>query len=262
MVEEVLLEGEHLVYCKEIEIEKRLVPNNQIENVFLGLKVIEYRKMNEENVSSFINDKSLKGYIPTSKSCPVNYLRDKNIDPYKLYTVEKLEITLTSDDHIFTLVKAIFTQDDFERLKRAKNLEISFHEFSAEVINLIEGHQRKIEPSKLPKNKKKHGDHENIVKFIVYEGGRGGDEKDLYGSMIFEDVLSLKRVEIFSLDFKQCSEEECHYQAQQRFLQCKKELRMQSEMLKCLREEIKTNCPFILEVIKRKPSIETTPFGN
>lgn len=243
---EVVLEGEVVSYNKEIEIEKRCARDQNVENVFVNAKIVEKRVLNQDGIAANIPERGAKEYIYENKVVDTRYLNEKKINPLTLYNLESLDVIITFDTEIFTLLKSHFEVDSFQNLREEKDLCIEFNEFPAEIANLLDQSQKKQVQARSPK-KASHDDDDETESVVIFSSEGDG----IAGSMIFQDILALKRVETFRLDFVQASEEESHVQAQIKFTAIKNELKLQTEMNKVLNQEIRQKCPFILEVIKK-----------
>lgn len=191
--------------------------------------IIEKRDLNEKTIETIIAN------IKIAQTLEIDEDSEELVS---------LDITITIDSEMFTLLKAHYDAESFEQLKEEKELRIEFAEFPSEIIHLLKSSQEKHKK----KDAKKHdfrdddADVESAVYFMV--------EADQC-SLCFFDVLSFKEVEIFRIPFKQAGQDESHLQAQNAFSAVKKELLIETKKLKILNNEIKKQCPFMFEYIKK-----------
>lgn len=203
-------------YNDETVVEKRNIREKTIETIIANIKIVETRENVEDNENK----------------------KDKDNND----RLVALDIIITIDSEMFTLLKAHYDTESFEHLKEEKELCIEFEDFPKEIANLLSSSQEKFKKKDSRKQDSKK-DVENTVYFMV---------EPEQCSLCFFDVLSFKEVEIFRIPFKQAEEEESHVQAQNSFTEVKKELLIQTRKLKVLNNEIKKQCPFMFEYIKKQ----------
>ena len=192
----------------------KVILNKEIE--------IEKREMREKSVeATFANVKIWETYNEENK-------------------LQFVDISLAFESDMFSYLKAHYDINAFNQLKEEKELCIEFEQFSTEIAELLEESQKKFTKSSI----KKDSQVENAVYFLT--------SSETSGSLRFIDVLSFKHVEIFNIPFFQANEEESHVQAQEKFSKVRDELKAQTLKLKVLNNEIKKQCPFMFEFI-RKP---------
>lgn len=202
-----------ITYEKEIEIEKRDIQDNSIEAIFANIKMIETREGEK--------------YEATEKEPKGNLI--------------SLDLEITFDSNLYTLLRAHYDAQAFDKLREEKELCIDFSMFPEEIARLLNNSQSKF--TKKSQKKESHEQIESTVYFVT--------TNETSGYLIFLDILSFKEVEIFKIDFAQVSDEESHQQAQEKFTAVKAELKKQSLMLRTLHKEIKSQCPFMLEILKK-----------
>ena len=193
-----------ICYSQEIEIEKRDIQDNSIEAIFANIKMI--KTVGDDGKMS------------------------------------ELDFEITFDANLYTLLRAHYDAQSFDKLKEEKQLSIDFEQFPEEVATLLNNSQNKF--SKKSPKRADPDQIENAVYFVT--------TNETSGYLIFLDILSFKEVEIFRIDFTQVADEESHLSAQQKFTKVKNDLKKQTLMLKTLYKEIKSQCPFILELIRRQ----------
>ena len=196
--------------------------------------------MEQQNVKIIFNKEiELEKREVKDKSVEATFANLKIWETYKDEKLQFVDISLAFDSDMFSYLKAHYDINSFNQLKESQQLCIEFEQFSSEVVQLIEQSQKRHThiPSKTDVQV------ENAVYFLT--------ASETSGSLLFIDILSFKHVEIFNIPFFQANEEESRQQAQEKFTKVKGELSAYTLKLKLLNGEIRKQCPFMFEYIKK-----------
>ena len=143
--------------------------------------------------------------------------------------LNRVNIEIIDDTDLFGFCHSIISRDQFEQMKSEHELNIEFEDFSKEIGTLLD-----------EQNQNKQTEY--LVTFIANE--------DNTKSLEFNEVLELRAVEIFTLQFTQPESNELIQKAQQRFNEVKRELQRKTMEFKLLQDELKSN-PIFSETLKR-----------
>ncbi|OHT06542.1 hypothetical protein TRFO_25432 [Tritrichomonas foetus] len=141
--------------------------------------------------------------------------------------LKQIRLEILDDSDLYFFVESIFDEEKFEQMKNDAQLLIDFDSFPEEIRDLIEDSQI--------------NDSESQIVFI--------EENDGSGVMEFLQILELKSVEVFKINFVPSDPEFIQLQVQYRFNQLYGQLAKNKAILHEFNKQLQSKNPILLKSI-------------
>ena len=188
--------------------------NNEYEIIFCKSINLEFREYRETSDTNESGTKAVWVRVLTKKG-------DNN-------KIDEVKFEVMDDADLYYFYESVFDENSFQKMKDEDELLINFQEFPNNVTELL--------------NESDSSDSQTQITFLHEDGP--------FMTMMFQQILELKAVEIFKLKFVPSKPEFVQDQVQYRYNKIKELLKYKKEFLTEFDRQVQSKNPILAKSLK------------